>query len=171
MREDCEKYWNSGLSFGCTIWWFTWHCQKCQQLLLSWATQTYSVEWFGDGFRQNKSLSTAEEHTSWQTCWSCHWSAQLLWKKETQRLTIQLCWARDQLDTKGMKECDKLKTKIFKPRPQPQNCINISLIWTQLRKLVMYRWTALQYADIICLPFHYSASLPAYVMCFRVNHL
>ena len=86
-----------------------------------------------------------------------------------KKLTIQLCWARDQLVTKGMKECDKLETKIFKPRPQPQNCINISLIWTQLRKLVMYRWTAIQYADIICLPFHYSASLPAYVMCFRVN--
>ena len=56
--------------------------QKFQWLLLSWPIQIYSVKWFGERFRQNKSLSTAEWDTSRQTCWFSHWAARLLGKKK-----------------------------------------------------------------------------------------
>ena len=94
-------------------------------------------------------------------------------EKETQRLTIKLHWFGDQFVTMVMKEytCNKGETKIFKPRPQPQNCIKFALLFKCNCGSYQCINGRLQYADIICLPFHYSASLPAYVMCFRVNQL
>ena len=50
------------------------------------------------------------------------------WEKETRRLTIQHRWARDQSVTMVIKEYDKLETEIFKPRPQPQNCIKFAVL-------------------------------------------